>query len=422
MPRYLIPLLLLSLTLAPHLRADDDEDDPLVRKDAILRELAEKIRESPPPAKVTAAAIVKALPERVALIDFLEHESLSRKEGKKLLAIIYRPSGVERVELGFIAPMEAALQKHLAPLAGDPPGEMDAEAGKALRKLLWQPMAEHLSGVDRVFIAPDGFLWGVPWPSLPGAKAGSYLIEDHSVEVVRSAAHLLEKPAKVSPGVPLLVGGLDHGKGSKVRALAGSAAEVKAVAALYAATHDGAKADVVSAADRAALTARLGGKKRAPSLLHLAIPAFSGPAEKDKVGRMRAGLAMGLHLTGANAEPRKGLITAVDIAGLDLRGCGLVVLTGGGTGRAVYARGEGGLGLSLAFGMAGARAVVGAAWRPSEADTARLMRGFYSRLWAKGMPAWQALREAQLEALNGPKGKRAHPSAWAGWVLSHQGR
>jgi hypothetical protein len=423
MTRLLLPAVALLLALSQQGWSDDEEDDPLLRKDALLRELAEKIRESPPPAKVTAAAITKALPDKVALIDFLEVEPLSRKEGKQLLAIVYRSRGVERAELGPILPIQAALTKYLAPIESQPPGEVDAEAAHDLRKRLWAPLAKHLSGAERVFIAPDGFLWGIPWPCLPGSKKGSYLIEEYSVEVVRSAAHLLEKPEKRPTSTPLLIGGLDHGEGRKVKPLSGSAEEVQAIAKLYEATHEGSRVEALSRADKASLVARLGGKHRAPSHLHLAIPSFSGPPEKDRLGRLRAGLAMGLHLTGANTSPAKGLITVTDVAGLDLRGCQLVVLTGAGTGRAIYARGEGGLGLSLAFGMAGARCVIGAVWRPEDREALAFLKGLYSRIWAKEPePVWKALREAQKELLAGEGGKRAHPSAWAGWVISHQGR
>ena len=40
-------------------------------------------------------------------------------------------------------------------------------AGNAVRRLLWDPVAGHLAGVDRVFVVPDGSIALVPFAALP---------------------------------------------------------------------------------------------------------------------------------------------------------------------------------------------------------------------------------------------------------------
>jgi CHAT domain-containing protein len=426
-------LFLFVMLLALPVFADEtSDDDHRQRQDEILKALIEKMRDRRAPPRVTPRGILKALPEGAALVDFMEYESFSRKEGRLLRASVYHGKKIRHVDLGFIAPMQEALRRYVAPLESSPPGKMDLAAGKTLRKLLWQPLTEHLQGAERVLVAPDGFVYGVPFAALPGEKAGTYMIEDYSVEVVRSASHVMEKFRKVKTGPALFVGGLDHGKGTRASALPGSGRELDAIAALYRKLQPDKKATVAKSISRKALAEKLTGVGR-PAMVHLAVPAFFGtppPPVKGAVGRARMALAIGLCLTNANTDANKGMITAAEIAGLDMAGCELVVLTGSGTGRAVYARGEGGLGLSLAFGVAGARSVVGAAWQPGEAATSALMREFYSRVWGKEpMQPWEALREAQLAVLRNPKlvskdakDKRSHPALWACWVLAHQGR
>ena len=114
----------------------------------------------------------------------------------------------------------------------------------------------------------------------------------------------------------------------------------------------------------------------------------------------------GLVLAGAN-EPRTGddllahddhgILTAESIAGLDLSGLEMVVLSACETGVGLgFGGGEGVFGLQRAFHMAGAQNVVASLWKVDDQATAALMTLFYDRLWCQGKPPIEALREAQL--------------------------
>jgi CHAT domain-containing protein len=127
-------------------------------------------------------------------------------------------------------------------------------------------------------------------------------------------------------------------------------------------------------------------------------------------------------------------LTALEVSELDLQETELVVLSACQTGRGLEAGGEGLLGLQRAFQVAGARSVVASLWYVDDDITRKLMTAFYKNFWQKGQPTLQALREAQLEILNGTdvlelepgqsetgtplRAGRRPPWLWAAWVFS----
>ena len=137
-------------------------------------------------------------------------------------------------------------------------------------------------------------------------------------------------------------------------------------------------------------------------------------------------------LAGANrpgeAGKDDGILTALEVAELDLSGVELAVLSACETGLGAVAGGEGVLGLQRAFQVAGARSVVASLWKVDDEATQRLMGRFYDNLWAKKLSKLEALREAQLWMLNGggahglkgeaKDGERTPPLYWAALILS----
>jgi CHAT domain-containing protein len=114
-------------------------------------------------------------------------------------------------------------------------------------------------------------------------------------------------------------------------------------------------------------------------------------------------LRSGLALAGANvglhgAAPllaEDGLLTAEDVAGLDLTDTELVVLSACETGLGTVRTGEGVFGLRRAFSLAGARTLIMSLWKVPDEPTRELMVHYY-RLLLAGRGRAEALREAQL--------------------------
>jgi CHAT domain-containing protein len=125
------------------------------------------------------------------------------------------------------------------------------------------------------------------------------------------------------------------------------------------------------------------------------------------VGGWHPLLLSGIVLAGANKEARPGeedgILTALEVSGLDLSGCDLITLIACETGLGEVAGGEGVLGLQRAFQVAGARSTVCSLWSVSDAATSVLMEQFYKRLWSdKKTSKLEALRQAQLFVLHNP--------------------
>ena len=144
------------------------------------------------------------------------------------------------------------------------------------------------------------------------------------------------------------------------------------------------------------------------------------------------GLLCGLVLAGANKpkDEDDGVLTALEVAELDLSRVELAVLSACETGLGDTAGGEGVLGLQRAFQIAGARTTVTSLWKVDDDATRKLMERFYDNYWKKNMGTLESLREAQLWLLQeGPKrgivrademegDRRSPPYYWAAFVLS----
>lgn len=143
------------------------------------------------------------------------------------------------------------------------------------------------------------------------------------------------------------------------------------------------------------------GLREAPGLLHVATHGrfLSTKDQQDPLARS----ALELAAAGGN-----GRTTALELAGLDLWGTQLVVLSACDTGLGELRRGQGVYGLRRAFFVAGAEALVTSLWQVEDRGTAELMAEFYAQL-LRGEGRSRALTLAAQAV----RQRRPHPHYWA---------
>ncbi|MHC4579805.1 MAG: CHAT domain-containing protein, partial [Planctomycetota bacterium] len=412
------------------------------KREELERELSLKskgYREVRAVKRLAPSGLQKALPAGVVLVDFLEYSRPVRAdEGERserhLVAFVVPAKGaIQRVEFGRVAPIAAAIDAWRASL----PRRGHVEHGRKLRQLVWEPLAKHLSGVRTVLVSPDGALTRLAFAALPGQESGTHLIDEVSVAVLPVPQHLpsllAHEAVQEDRGSLLLIGDVDYGgsAGGAVEAtigrsaagtrtgerrafghLKGTRAEIAAIGGSFELRHAEGTVEVL----RGGAATERAFRSRAPRCrwLHVATHGFFAPPtvrsaltgeggretwERAPVG-YHPGLLSGLALAGANTHPEPeaddGILTALEVAGLDLSNVELAVLSACETGLGEVAGGEGVLGLQRAFQVSGARTTVTSLWRVRDEATQLLMQRFYENLWAKGMPKLEALRQAQL--------------------------
>jgi len=131
-------------------------------------------------------------------------------------------------------------------------------------------------------------------------------------------------------------------------------------------------------------------------------------------------LLSGIALAGANRRESSedGIVTAEEIASLDLHGVEWAVLSACETGLGKLLAGDGVFGLRRAFQVAGTRTVITSLWPVDDAATEQWMSSLYRKRFADRMDTAQAVRQASLEILarRRERGLSTHPFYWAGFV------
>jgi len=148
----------------------------------------------------------------------------------------------------------------------------------------------------------------------------------------------------------------------------------------------------------------------APRFLHLATHGFYEPPESAGA-EGDPSLRTGIALAGANRGP-EGILRANEVAGMNLRGTSLVVVSACETGLGEVAYADGVFGLQRSLTLAGARTQVLSLWPVDDGKTALLMIDFYRNL-KDGKTKSEALREAQLSMIK----EGEPPTFWAAFVI-----
>jgi CHAT domain-containing protein len=282
-----------------------------------------------------------------------------------------------------------------------------AGSARELHRVLLGPAREALAGRSRLVVVPDGPLWELPFAALaPGP--GRYLLDDAAIALAPSLTTLIAleaaRPAATS-GDRLFA--LGNPSDPELPPLPETERQVLALARLYGPARSAVR--LRGDAREAAVKAQAG----AFSILH-----FAMHGEADDASPMYSSLRLAREPEDAAED---GRLEAHELIQLPLR-ADLAVLSACETGRGRVGGGEGMIGLSWAFLVAGARNAVVSHWRVDAASTEALMIGLHRRLLeGRGeRDASVALRAAARAVRADPRFR--HPFYWAGFSLVGSGR
>jgi CHAT domain-containing protein len=426
------------------------------RMNTIERALAERsaaIRDDDRATDVRIGDLRRGLPVHSVLISYVAYrrvavESVDPAHATipSYVALVMR-SGSDRIrvyDLGEAKPIDDLVS------AARASADLEAEGGGAgalrnersyretaanLRKRIWDPLRAELGDAQLALVVPDGLLNLIPFAGLPDGEG--YLVEHGPVihmltserDLVPAEAGEKKKgmlavgnPSFNLASVPAPPGTLRGGEISCTQfhdlqfpQLPGSAAEVEDIHSSWMRWNHTEKASMLTgdAATRAAFLSQAVNDR----VLHIATHAFL----LDKsCGNGNPLLHSGLVFAGANKSQVASILTAQQIASLDLSGVDWAVLSACNTGNGELRDGEGVLGLQRAFRVAGARNVVMTLWPVDDDITRRFMHQLYAqRLGQHSAPsdaAWNASRILLRERRAAHQS--THPWYWAGFVSS----
>jgi CHAT domain-containing protein/Tfp pilus assembly protein PilF len=429
------------------------------------------------PRIVEVEQVAAVLPQGGALVEYQRYRPWDGKKKRderfgeaRYLALVLKPdASIKAVDLGLAAPIDQRIQQAL----------MASEQKLGDAQQLWDqvgsqiinPLASALSGVQTLFISPDGELNRIPFAALPAPGGQQLLAEAMKLRLLTTGRELLDlaKPSLPSTNPALVVANPAFDQ----RAAAGSAAaqgskRMSGQRSVFAEPSRQRSADLTSlrweplpgtAEEGAAIAALTKGKllsgaqasasaiqaSAAPQVLHIASHAFFLPDVKVKsptIGQNRGGkeasdgpvglqsesplLRSGIALAGANQAKAidstsntadDGYLTALEVAQLDWKGTELVVISACESGTGDIQAGEGVYGLKRAIAVAGARSSLLSLWKVDDKATAAFMESFYQKLKA-GQSRADALAATQKEFREHPNKSWRHPYVWAAFQLS----
>ena len=365
---------------------------------------------------MTLSDIAAALPAKAVLIDFYSY----RADGEqKLLAAVMTKKGKKPVytliAYADLAGIEAAIKQYRDGIQDEDIEEGDLRAdGQAAYTRIFDPLRTVIGTAKEVYIVPDGLLNITPFNALITEK-GHYLIEDRDLHILSSVRDLVASALPPAKGGYLINAGpnydlrntdvktvietlerrrsveLEQGlrafssgmRGLKFSPLPGAEKEGQLIVERIKENKKSYKIYSTDAAEEEILKTIA----TPPEVLHIATHGFFLKADDSLRKRLlkmqrsseiqvpppgdnpllRAGLAFAgintnAQFLGEIDTENDGVLTALEVLGLNLEGTKLAVLSACETGLGEIHEGEGVYGLQRAFQEAGARSVINSLW------------------------------------------------------------
>jgi CHAT domain-containing protein len=270
-------------------------------------------------------------------------------------------------------------------------GKQDVSSrAQELHELLIAPLDGLLEPSEVVAIIPDLALHRLPFAALQDPQTKDYLVSHYTILESPNLTHLLTEAHKTAERDSIVVFGSRSGDAS-------SGQEVAALAKTYSA----AKSFTGDAAGKQAFLDEM----KNASVFH-----YAGHS-KDAANPLQSEILLDGDREGPNS------VTALDISLQRMRPNALVVLASCDSSVGNSRDGIGVRGLTSAFLISGAGAVVGSLWPVDSAATSELVTHFHEAFATGRVAVASALRQAQLRFLRYYPQKN-HPSYWSGFVVT----
>ncbi len=399
---------------------------------------------------ITFETIQRFLPKHSALLDFSVIFSQS-KDSYIIGFYIPKNGSVQMKMLGktddlvtAISSWRNTIQHRYEPI------EFTNDPAIILRERLLVPWLKEWSNFETLFISTDGVLGNIVFTALPGKNSKKFLIEEKTVALLPVVKLLPEfysnrtRQHKENQSKLMLYGGIEYGEIKKGKSKPGpltnspvqgsvelreiawpklpaTKIEIESIAALFDETHPNQLKTVRSGKE--ANKANFVNDLLQSEIAHIATHGFfelmangnTSPRQLNPTNQsefmvnqaninrlVHPGVQSGLVLAGANqpTDQEDGIITALEIAELDLSYINLAVLSACETGLGKEVTREGTIGLLRAFQIAGCKNVIASSWEIGDRSTAAIMKLFYWNHWQKKQSPLEALRQAQLGVMD----------------------
>jgi CHAT domain-containing protein/Tfp pilus assembly protein PilF len=444
-------------------------DKEIKQLEARLSSRSAKFKQETTP--VTIEQVQQAIPRDAALVEFIQYKPFDAKAstyGETRYAVyVLLPNGqMKWQDLGEAAVINAQIDgfRSLLNNGGERGlGAIQAESGvdatkqtaRELDEMLMKPVRAMVGDATHLLLSPDSQLNTLPFAALVD-KQDKYLVENYLITYLTSGRDLLRLQLKQNQDTsqPLLIANPTYSSQGVAVASADNKVDKDSpnrgrrsgeLSNLEFASLPGTKVEGEAISQIVpnlnVLTEQQASENnlkqtKNPEFLHLATHGFFLPPQPEELNNNRNDtlsldsqtpvfstaenplLRSGLALAGFNQRDsgeEDGVLTALEVTGLNLRGTKLVVMSACETGLGDVQAGEGVYGLRRAFTLAGAQSQLMSLWSVDDDGTKELMVEYYRRI-QNGEARGEALRQVQLEMLKSEN--RNHPFYWAAFIPS----
>jgi CHAT domain-containing protein/Tfp pilus assembly protein PilF len=410
---------------------------------------------------VTLEAVQRLIPDDAALVEislYWPYQTDPRSGriqwgASRYVAYVLHHNGEPAfVDLGETKPIDQSVLQ-LREALGDPRRLDVKDLARVTYNRVWRSLHGRIGKTRQILISPEGALNLLPFAALVNER-GEYLVQQNTFvyltsgrDLIRLKTHSASRQPPVIIANPLFDPPASSNNSAKAEPHSGSRLQVligrfDALDGTSEEAHElGGLLNVDPLLEDKANESALK-QVHGPRILHIATHGFfltqqlrgsNRPEEMEQLQDLSQAsifdvgentlLRSGLALYGANqlrgGGNEDGILTALEVSGLDLVGTKLVTLSACKTGLGDVQAGEGLYGLRRALVIAGAESQVISLWQ-ADADVTTTFMGAYYRDLKDGLGRADAMRKVQLEMLENPE--QNHPYFWACFIQSGEWR